>query len=124
MEWTSESLLDLLLSYFTDVYRSFPPSLDYIVTFGLATILAMKYIFLDSSLDPNLSSRKEVTRKPGVVETCDGTEPITQSEVVGAPLKEQQLSGELTLNNYLHLPHFIRAKGKLCYPKERIFSVK
>ena len=95
MEWTSDNLVDLLLSYFTDVYRSFPPSLDYIVTFGLATILAMKYIFLDSSLDPNLSSRKEAARQPSVVETCDGTEPVTQSEVVGTPVKEQQLSGKL-----------------------------
>ena len=103
MEWTSDNLVDLLLSYFTDVYRSFPPSLDYIVTFGLATILAMKYIFLDSSLDPNLSSRKEAARQPNVVETCDGTEPVTQSEVVGTPVKEQQLSGEWTLNYFLHL---------------------
>ena len=94
MERTIDNLVDLLLSYFTDLYRSFPPSLDYIVTFGLATILAMKYIFLDNSLDPNLSSRKEEAKQPNVVETCDGTEPVTQSEVVGTPAKEQQLSSK------------------------------
>ena len=103
MEWTSDNLVDLLLRDFTDVYRSFPPSLDYIVTFGLATILAIKYIFLDSSLDPHLSSRKEAARQPGAVETCDGTEPVTQSEVVGTPVKEQQLSGKWTLNYFLRL---------------------
>ena len=103
MERTGDNLVDLLLSYFADVYRSFPPSLDYIVTFGLATILAMKYIFLDSSLDSNLSSRKESGRQPAAVETCDGTEPVTQSEVVRTPVKEQQLSGEWTLNYFLHL---------------------
>ena len=77
-------------SYISDIYRSFPPSLDYIVTFGLTTVLAMKYIFLDSNLDPKMPKSE---KRPGVVETCDGTEPITQSEVVGNPPEKQQLSG-------------------------------
>ena len=93
MEMNLENFVNVLNDYFSDIYRSFPPSLDYIVTFGLATILAMKYIFLDSNLDPKMPAGTKSEKTPGVVETCDGTEPITQSEMVVNSPQERKLRG-------------------------------
>ena len=59
-----------------------PPSIDYSITMGLAVVLALKYIWFDSDQGVETDLHiKENGRAPAEIQTEEGMEPVTQSEI-------------------------------------------